>query len=99
MSSISPKRWLDAFVQTFFVVMSDQNFVLCDPDGVLVGHDVLSREKRYLQPCSDAICFGEMMTYLIIILSNEPIDLSKHTGNFPQQYKCHFSLLQPRGPF
>ena len=70
MSSVLPKRWHDAFVQTFFVVMSDQNFVLSDPDGVLVGHDVLSRKKKYLQSCSDAICFGEMTSYLKIILSN-----------------------------
>ena len=50
MSSILPKRWHDAFVQTFFVVMSDQNFVLSDPDGVLVGHDVLSRKKYIRSP-------------------------------------------------
>ena len=70
MSSVLPKRWHDAFVQTLFVVMSDQNFVLSDPDGVLVGHDVLSRKKKCLQSCSDAVCFGEMMSYLKIILSN-----------------------------
>ena len=100
MSSILPKRWHDAFVQTFFVLPAWEasaqtspispcnkgnrrrlhagnfcgdvrlNFVLSDPDGVLVGHDVLSRKKIYLQSCSDAICFGEMMSYLKIILSN-----------------------------
>lgn len=58
MSSVLPKRWHDAFVQTFFVMMSDQNFVLSDPDAVLVGHDVLSRKKIYLQSCSDASCFN-----------------------------------------
>ena len=61
--------WHDAFVQTFFVAISEQKFVLSDPDGVVVGHDVLSK-KIYLQPCCDAIYFGEMMTYLKIILSN-----------------------------
>ena len=34
----------------FFVVMPDQNFVLSDPDGVLVGHDVLSRKKNIRSP-------------------------------------------------
>ena len=50
MSSVLPKRWHDAFVQTIFVVMSDQNFVLSDPDGVLVGHDVRSRKKNIHSP-------------------------------------------------
>ncbi len=32
--------------------LSDHDFVLCNQDGVLVGHDVLSSEKKYFQPCS-----------------------------------------------
>ena len=42
---------------TLLLVMSDQNFVLSDQDGVLVGHTVLSREKKnYLQPCLTHSC-------------------------------------------
>ena len=67
---IYPKGGMMLLFKPFFVVMPDQNFVLSDPDGVLVGHDVLSRKKIYSQPCSDAVCFGEMMSYLKIILSN-----------------------------
>ena len=33
---------------TLLLVMSDQNFVLSDQDGVLVGHTVLSREKKII---------------------------------------------------
>ena len=41
----------------FFVVMSDQNFLLSDPDGVLVGHDVISRKKNI---CSTALMLSAL---------------------------------------
>ena len=36
----------------------DQNFVLSNQDGVLVGASVLSREKNYLQPCNNGQWLG-----------------------------------------
>ena len=52
-----PGNWLHIHVQclvTFVLVMTNQNFLLSDQDGVWVGHYyyyyVPSREKNYLQP-------------------------------------------------
>ena len=45
-----PKGGMMLLFKPFFVVMPDQNFVLSDPDGVLVGHDVLSRKKNIRSP-------------------------------------------------
>ena len=48
--------------------MSNQNFVLSDKDGVLVGHNVFSREKKLFTAPPYSLMFGpvlrrqEMMT-------------------------------------
>ena len=41
--------------------MSDQNFVLSDQDGVLVGHTVLSREKKLFTALPYSLMFGQVL--------------------------------------
>ena len=46
---------------TLLSVMSDQNFVLSDQDGVLVGHNVLSREKKLFTALPYSLMFGPVL--------------------------------------
>ena len=46
---------------TLLLVMSDQNFVLSDQDGVLVGHTVLSREKKLFTAPPYSLMFGQVL--------------------------------------
>ena len=46
---------------TLLLVMSDQNFVLSDQDGVLVGHTVLSREKKLFTALPYSLMFGQVL--------------------------------------
>ena len=46
---------------TLLLVMSNQNFVLSDQDGVLVGHNVFSREKKLFTALPYSLMFGPVL--------------------------------------
>ena len=55
MSSVSPDIKFN-----LFLVMSNQNFVLSDQDGVLVGH-ISFQEKKYDVDCEQSLFSSELV--------------------------------------